>query len=691
MHSESFVYDLGMVLGVAAVTSLIFRLLKQPSTLGYLVAGLIIGPYIPGPLFADPERVHALSEFGVILVMFAIGLEFRIAKLLQVLPVAGFAALVQMSGLFVAGYMVGRALDFSVVASLFVGACICISSTMLVSKMFSEQRVDTSSRTFVLSILVLQDVVAIALIATMTAVAKGGGLDGTELLLLLLKLGLTLVGLAAGGLFLIPRLVRLTSRLKSPEATVVVSTGLCFVMAVLADRLGYSVALGAFVAGMLVAESGRAQEVEHSVQPVRDMFAAVFFVSIGMAADPRLAFEYAGTSLALAGVIIVAQLSMLLLGGVLSGVGLRRSVFAGLALGQIGEFAFIIVEIGRSARVVPKELPPILVTVAVLTTFTTPILLKQAARIVHGVDVLLPSRLSHLLSLYEAWLERARSAPWAGTSQRSPLLRALRAVLIDCLVLFGIMALWSTWSREIGTFLVSALDLPKRHGSLAAACLAALLCAFPLFVLIHNTRTLASHVSKRVFEGATGASRRLLALAVETLVFVGLSLPAIAVTAPLWELRYIMPGVAVIAVILLAVLWRAAGRVEAELQSSAARFGTLLARQSLTAPVASPEASGVEVAPGVDQSVKVAVSANCFATDRTLGELDLRANSGASVMAIQRPDSSVVFPRGSERLREGDVLVLVGSTEACERASSRLLRGGEDADDSDPDQGLQPA
>src|SRR6478752_5132677 len=175
MHGMGFVQDLALVLGVAAVTGLLFRLLHQPSILGYLVAGLIVGPYLPTPFFANPERVQALSEFGVVLVMFAVGLEFRLSKFMSVLPIAGMTGVIQIGVLLWAGFAVGQELGWSNRESLFLGACICISSTMVVSKILDQDPISPDSRRFVFGILVLQDVAAIALIAVMTAVARGSG------------------------------------------------------------------------------------------------------------------------------------------------------------------------------------------------------------------------------------------------------------------------------------------------------------------------------------------------------------------------------------------------------------------------------------------------------------------------------------------------------------------------------------
>jgi CPA2 family monovalent cation:H+ antiporter-2 len=280
--------DLALIMCVAAVTTLIFQRLHQPVVLGYILAGLVVGPHLPIPLFADEAVAHQLSELGVILLMFSLGVEFSLRKLVRVAPTAGVVAIIQCSLMVWLGYLVGRAFGWSGYESLFIGAAIAISSTTIIVRAFAEARVDKSLSDMVFGVLVVEDLVGIVLLAILPVIASGARLDARALALTVGRLAGFLVLLLAGGMLFVPRLIRAVVRQRRPETTVVAAVGLAFGVALLARRAGYSVALGAFLGGALVTESGAAKLVEHRIEGVRDMFAAVFFVSVGMLIDPRL-------------------------------------------------------------------------------------------------------------------------------------------------------------------------------------------------------------------------------------------------------------------------------------------------------------------------------------------------------------------------------------------------------------------
>ena len=676
MNVHSFSADLAVVLVVAAVTAILARVAKQPSVLGYLFAGLLVGPYIPLPVFADHARIEAMAEFGVVLVMFAVGLEFRVAKLKEVLPTSGLTALLQVAFLFWCGMSLGRALGWSTVEGIFLGASICISSTMVVSRVFAERPVDSDVRSNVLGILVIQDIVAIVLVAAMTAVAAGGGLAPRELALTLGKLALVLLGILGVGIFVVPRLILKVASTRSSELLVVVSVGLCFGIAELAAVLGYSVALGAFVAGMLVAESGRGSKVEHLVAPLRDVFAAIFFVSIGMTVDPRLAWQYLPIALLVFAVVVLGQLISVSIAGVLSGNGLRRSMTAGLAIGQIGEFSFILAGIGIGAKVVRVELQPILVTVAVLTAFTTPIALRLAPQIVELADRVLPPPLWRMINLYEDWVGRFRASEQRETPKMRRAIRTLVLEAIGFTVVLGV----TTWGHAKATqWLVAqfALEPSLAKGAVIGAVLVVLA---PLVLSgVKNTLGFASLLANVILPSdgldplVVRVSRHTLRITVLLAATLGIVVPTIAVLGPVVGTLTggLLLGAGVFGMGL--YLYRSAHALDHEFESGAETLAALMARQVSDRP--EPELSDRSLLPGLDHAKTFLITEQSHAVNKTLGEVHLRARTGSTVIAIHREHAGVTLPTGHEPLKPGDRLALIGTTEALARAELLLADG----------------
>ncbi|TNF33641.1 MAG: potassium transporter, partial [Deltaproteobacteria bacterium] len=667
------VTDVGMVLGVAAVTSVVARAARQPTIVGYLLAGLLVGPHLAFPLFADHHRVEALAELGVVLVMFAVGLELRLGQFIRSLPATGLTGLVQVGSLVYVGFVLGSAFGWTTVSSLFLGTAIAISSTMVVTRVFAERRPPSDVADHVISVLVLQDVVAIILIAAMTGVAQGGGLAPADLALLLLRLGGVLVAMAVGGLLLVPPLLRVVARIASTEILTVFSVGLCFAYAVLAQQLGYSVALGAFIAGVVVAESGCGREVEHVVAPLRDVFAAIFFVSIGMTVDPTAVWAHLPASLAVALAVIVAQLVAVGSAGVLTGLGARRALMAGLALGQIGEFGFILAAIGAASGVVDGALQPILVTVAVITSLTTPIALRHADRVVGVVDRLTPARLQHLLGLYESWVERVREAK---PGARSPLRRAFVFLVVDALAIIAALGVAIAWLPELTALLVDALSVFPGTARLLVAG-AVILASLPfLRGVVRNAAIIARTIGDVIVASATSdeeaTSTRIALHGLRALLYlaivVGLGFPAVAALRPLMDGYYAIPILGGVVVVLSVILWRRAGRVDDVFRSGARELAERIAKR---ARVAGPETAGAAesevheaLIPGLDGAAEVVVDADSALVGKSLRELGLRSATGATIVAIDHHGHGAVLPTGSERLAAGDVCVLAGTTTA---------------------------
>lgn len=676
MPHTGFVQDLAVVLGVAAITGFLFNRLRQPSILGYLLAGLIVGPYLPIPLFADPERVHALSELGVVLVMFAVGLEFRISKFLSVLPTSGVTGLVEIAALLTSGYLLGIALGWVDIRAVFLGACICISSTMAVSKILEQRPVADENRQLIYGVLVLQDVAAIALIAVMTALAKGSEASVGEVLSILGKLCAALVGLVAVGMFFVPRFMRMLERTGSKEVLAVGGVGLCFSFALVAEQFGYSSALGAFIGGVLVAESGLAHQVETATGSVRNVFVAVFFVSIGMSVDPRLAWETLPTSLAVVGVIVVAQFISVTVAGTLSGNGLRGSLTAGLALGQIGEFAFIIGAIGVSRHVLGPEFQSILVTVAVLSTFTTSLALSFQEPIVSRVESLLPQRLKRVLVLYESWWQQLRQP---SNEPKHTVRVIVSALLLDLALVAVIILSWQAWQEELGSALIGLFGLGDELSKSAAVAALGLALLPLLITLFIATRALASNLSDRLFDKDQLSSRALLRAALWATAVAAIGIPATFILGRAVGIAYVWPAFLAAAVLSVWIAWRKVGNVDSELQS-----GGLIVLKTIAGQGFEDEHHRLSrpTVPGIRNLLEVKLEENDFAVGLTLTAIDLRARTGANVVAIHDHQGASTIPNGTETLQVGDSLYVVGNAEA-QAAAEGLLRSGPPPGSSD--------
>ncbi|MFL5356891.1 cation:proton antiporter [Archangium sp.] len=687
MHAaHDFLAALAMVLCVAAVTSVVFQRLRQPVVLGYIIAGLIIGPHVPIPLVADLAIVQTLSELGVILLMFSLGLEFSLRKLLHVGPTAGLTALIQCSLMIWLGFVVGRAFGWTSKESIFTGAIIAISSTTIIAKAFDEQRIHGKLREIVVGVLIVEDLIAILLMATLTAISTGAGLSAGQLTLTVGRLALFLVGLVGVGLLVIPRTVRAITRLERPETTLVASIGICFAIALLAQAFGYSVALGAFLAGSLVAESGKEKEVEHLVQPVRDMFAAVFFVSVGMLIDPALIAEHWVAVAVLTGVVILGKLVGVSLGVFLTGNGTRTAVQSGMSLAQIGEFSFIIAGLGLSLNATGGFLYPVAVAVSAITTLTTPFLIRASGPVANFVDRKLPRPLQTFAALYGSWVEELRTAPPRQTAG-ARIRRMVRLLLLDAALLAAIVIGTSVKLGSIAKALQGFIGLEAAVARPLVIGLAALLAAPFCVGVVRVARGLGVLLAETALPTEGGrmdraaAPRRALVVTLQlaSVLFVGA--PLMALTQPF------LPGVlgAAVLLLLLVVLgvsfWRSATNLQGHVRAGSQVIVAALAAQSQ----ASGEAAHGEdlkdvraILPGLGEPTPVRLETASPAVGRTLAELNLRGMTGATVLAIRRGEEHLVVPTAHEPLRVGDVLALAGTHEAIDAARA-VLGGGSQA------------
>jgi len=674
-HANAFLTNLAVVLCVAAVTTVVFQHLRQPVVLGYLLAGLIVGPYVPVPLVADREMVRQLSELGVVLLLFSIGLEFTIGKLVRVGGTAGLVAVVQVSVMMVLGGLAGRVLGWTGREALYAGAIVAISSTTIIAKVFEENRILGRLRELVLSVLVVEDLVAILLLAGLTALSSGK-MSAADLALTAGRLVLFLVAVVALGMLLVPRFVRSTLRLGRPETTVVVCVGICFAVALLAQHFGYSVALGAFLAGSLVAESGEGERVEHLLQPVRDLFAAIFFVSVGMLIDPALVAQNWVAVVVLTAVVVAGKFFGVTLPALLAGTGVRTAVQAGMSMAQIGEFSFIIAGLGIVLGATRDFLYPVAVAVSALTTLTTPWLIRWSGPAAAWVDAKLPRALQTFLALEGAWTEQLR-APRPRTGR---VRRLAGLLLLDTAVLTAVViAAARFFDRGVGLLLP---HVGLRWAQVAAAAAGALAASPFVIGIVRLVGALGATLAAQALPQAGGgidlaaAPRRAFVVSLQLAAAIVLGLPVVAVTQ-LFLPKYVAPLTFAAVLAALAVrLWKSAEQLQGHVRAGAQVLVEALANQARpdgTPPSAQPALSALF--PGLGFPVPVVLAPGSPAIGKTLAGINLRGRTGATVLAIRRGEQGLLVPTGRELLQAGDVLALAGTHDSVDAARALLSDG----------------
>lgn len=403
MNIESLILDLAFILLLGAVVTVLFKWIKQPVVLGYIVAGFLASPqftYLPS--VASDANIHFWAEIGIVVLLFSLGLEFSFKKLVNSGGSAVVTALIIVVGMMGAGYVVGYAMGFSSINCLFLGGMLSMSSTTIIIKAFTDLGLRQKKfASQVLAVLIVEDLFAVVMMVILSSIAAGNSVEGIELVYSVAKLVFFLVIWFLVGTYLLPSAFKSVSRFLNSETLLIVSMGLCLGMAVFSVYCGFSLALGAFVMGSILAGTSYAERIEHVVTPVKDLFGAVFFISVGMMVNPAVIANYWPLILLLSAVVIVGMIVFGTFGMLVTGQTLRVAIQSGFSLTQIGEFAFIIATLGMSLGVLDASLYPIIVAVSVLTTFTTPMFIKMSLPVCEFVERHLPGRLRFLIDRYQ--------------------------------------------------------------------------------------------------------------------------------------------------------------------------------------------------------------------------------------------------------------------------------------------------
>lgn len=524
MHLAPMITDLAVMLLTAGFITILFKKINQPLIIGYILAGFLISPYFPMFFTAsDTESIDLWSEIGVIILMFHIGLEFNLHKLAKLGGTAIISALIKMSGVLLVGFIVGNLLGLSTMNSLFLGVMLSISSTAIIQKSFEELNVQKEKYAqLVMGTLIIEDIVAIFMMVILSTISVRQNVEGSQLVLSLALMICYLIVWLILGIYLLPGFLNKVIKFMTDEMLLVLSLGLCFGMVLIANKLGFSAELGAFLAGSLLAGTVHAERVEHLSKGVKDMFSSIFFLSVGMMVDPQAIVTYAPMILLIVIVAIITKLIFASLGMLLSGQTLETAVKSGFSLAPIGEFSFIIASLGVSLGVMEDYLYPIIVSSAIITTFMTPSLIKKSDGVVIWLMCHLPERLLEKLNKYtsSAQADDAGDSDWnnyiritfsriaiygvimlvtveVGLQFLNPLLAdlmpsRLAADIITCTIIYPVMALFIRPLLNVHSTLFTSLWLKRKANhlpliamSIIKVLIIALIAIFPLHVFFH--------------------------------------------------------------------------------------------------------------------------------------------------------------------------------------------------------------
>ncbi len=649
-HVPQLITDLALILGAAGLTTLIFKKLRQPLVLGYILAGLLVGPNFPlFPTIGEIETIRIWADIGVIFLLFGLGLEFSFRKLVKIGGSASVTGLVEMGAMLLLGYATGRWLGWSTMDSIFLGGIISISSTTIILRAFDELGLKTQQFAgLVFGILVIEDLVAILLLVLLSTLAVSRQFAGTELLFSILKLGFFLIAWFLSGIYLIPSFLRSSQKLISNETLLIIAIALCLMMVVLVTQAGFSSALGAFLMGSILAETLYAEKIEHLMQPVKDLFGAVFFVSVGMLIDPSVLITYAGPVALLSLVVILGKSFHVTAGAMLSGQPLRQALQTGLSMAQIGEFSFIIATLGLSLKVTSEFLYPVAVAVSAITTFTTPYLIRLAEPVYGAIDRVLPRRWKLVLNNYSTGTQTI-----SGVSDWRVVVRSfLQTLIINSVLIISIILITT---RFLAPFIKSRLAPDPWAEVITALVALTLMAPFIWALSVRKIRTQAYNNLwryRRFNRGplvALEGSRIALGVLLVGLLLDQLFSPAVALAGAV--------------VIILGILPLFTRRLQATYARIERRFLHNLNSRELAGSPAGNTSAGRGLLPWDAHLSGFEVSPDSEVIGKTLQELSFRERYGVNVASIERGRSTIIVPGGQERLFPFDKVTLVGTDE----------------------------
>lgn len=659
----NLVRDLAVILISAGIFAIISKALKQPLVLGYLIAGFLVGPnidFFPG--ISSQEAVSQWSEIGMIFLMFALGLEFSFKKLLKVGSAALVTAGTKFLGVFVIGFIVGQALSWSVMESVFLGGLLSMSSTTVVLKSFDEMKLkDKPYAGMVFGTLVVEDLIAILLMVLLSTMAVSNKFAGGEMLFNLAKLAFFLILWFLVGIYVIPTLLKKAKRWMSEEILLIVSIGLCFLMVTLASAVGFSSALGAFVMGSILAETIESEHIMKIIQPIKDLFGAIFFVSVGMMISPAIIGRYWYIILILVLVVYITHIFFSAAGIILTRKGLENGVHTGFSLAQLGEFGFIIASVGVSLGVMRDYIYPIIIAVSVITTFTTPYMIRLGDPAYALLVRRLPAKWLKAFEQAEEHTTVAEQSEW------KKLLKSyvLRIVLYGVIVLALAILSRALLEPALTKFFPSWSD--NLHNLVTVAITLGVMSPF-LYGLGVSSGSISQSAGKLLREKDSNKWPILGLILLRAFLAVGIIAAVISSHFHLagWNIVLILVAGALFIIIARYFVHR-----ESTLES---RFLANLNQKEIEEAKKAPVSVSVRRKMGAYNVLteEMVVSADSTFAGMKLNDIHFRINTGANVIKIVRGSSSVTIPSGDMIIFPGDRLIAVGTREQLDAMRTML-------------------
>lgn len=674
------IQDLALILVVAGIVTLLFKKLKQPLVLGYIVAGFLVSPHMPYIMsVVEKNNVQEWADIGVMFLLFSLGLDFSFKKIVKMGIAPIVAAITIVMCMMMLGYTVGMAFSWGHIDCVFLGGMLAMSSTTIIYKAFDDLGLRQQRfASLVMSVLILEDILAIVMMVMLSAIASGGQLAGGDLIFSILKIGFFLILWFVVGIFIVPYFLRSSRRIMTAETLLVVSLGLCCLMAVISKQAGFSEAFGAFVMGSILAETVEAEKIEKIIEPVKNLFGAIFFVSVGMLVDPAVIVDYAVPICALVLTIIVGQAVFGTLGFFLSGQSLHTALRCGFSMAQIGEFAFIIASLGMSMHVIADYLYPVVVTVSVITTFLTPYMIRGAEPVYHFLESHLPqSLILQINSLTTRQSEDNSVSSTVVLTQKQLWQKLLRAMAINTVV-YTILIFAITYIMLAVVLLFNRSFLPHwwANGVTGIMAVVALSPFMRALVMKKNhseewKQLWAMSPMNRLPLLSTIVARAAICLAFLFYICNYLARFADAIVICL--------GVVVIMLIV----------VSRTIKQRSIRMERLFMKNLRSREVAA-QVKGVKLPSYADHLIErdlniaeIVVPDHSFWAGQTLAELQLGKTYGVHVSSILRGGRRMNIPFGVEQIFSGDRLQIIGSDEQLTRLAKAMNEAVYPVDDYD--------